>query len=123
MDRLAASAYRSGMQTTAHILTFLVLALFAAGSVAQAVSAHAMTVAVASDSHEGADMPACPGCDGEGATTACALACAAPVATQPDEVAGYRALVPVPVQGHPAGMRLPPGLRAAPEPLPPRTRV
>lgn len=111
------------MQTIARLLTVLALALFAAGSVAQVASAQAMTVEAVSGSHDGADGHACPGCKGEAATAACALACAAPVAAQPDALAGHRARVLAPVHGGPAGMRLPPGLRAAPEPMPPRARV
>lgn len=66
-----------------HLITVMLLVVFAAGGVAHSAAGAemAVTMAVADAGETGMDMPDCPGCDDDGATdmAACDLACTTPI--------------------------------------------
>jgi len=72
----------------------MLLAVFAASTVAHAAVATdmAVTMAVADGGEIGMDMPECPGCDADATTdmAACDLACTAPLVADIDSAAASR---------------------------------
>jgi hypothetical protein len=103
-----------------------ILALFALSTVVHAVSANAMALDMAMADGGAMSMPDCQGCPEDGgsdANASCDLVCTAPVfavlrAAEPPQV-----MTQLLRQDRPFGMTLPRGLRAPPDPFPPRTFI
>ncbi|MDP2740221.1 MAG: hypothetical protein Q8O82_16315 [Pseudorhodobacter sp.] len=122
MDIARVWQYIGSMGKFASRLAIVVLAVFAASATVQAVSADAMALA------DGGTMAMadCQGCaeDGNGIPDAgCELVCTAPVIAAMNSAATPAPAVPVLSHDRPIGMTLPHGLRAPPDPFPPRTLI
>lgn len=105
------------MAKLASLLAIVVLTVFTASATLHAVSADAMALDMA--------MADCQGCpengDGNPGGAACELVCTAPTIVAMNNAATPAPAVPVLSHDRPTGMTLPHGLRAPPDPFPPRT--
>jgi len=122
MDIARVWQYIGFMGKFASRLAIVVLAVFAASATVQAVSADTMALA------DGGTMAMadCQGCadGGNGIPDAgCELVCTAPVIAAMNSAATPAPAVPVLGHDRPIGMTLPHGLRAPPDPFPPRTLI
>jgi len=103
----------------------MLLAVFAAGTVAHAAVATemAVTMAVADGGETGMDMPECPGCDADATTdmAACDLACTAPLVADIDSAAASRPCLRP--QHEPSVVRNMRGRTGPPALDPPRTLI
>lgn len=115
------------MQKFTHILAITFLALFIAGSVVHAVSANAISLEMALGIDDAMNMPDCQGCiadeDGNTKSVACDLICTAPMVATIGGAVGSQHIALPPRHERPLGMNLPVGLRASPDPFPPRTLI
>lgn len=103
-----------------------ILVVFATSTIVHAVSANAMALDMAMAEGGGVSMPDCQGCPGDGdsdANASCDLVCTAPVFAVLRVVEPAPVMMPLLRQDRPLGMTLPRGLRAAPDPFPPRTLI
>lgn len=111
------------MSRIRHLIIFMVLAVFAAGTAAQAVvsTEMALTMAVADAGEAGMDMSDC--CDTDGATdmAACDLACTAPLVADLSSAAQSGPCMRP--QHEPSVVRDLPGRTGAPALDPPRTLI
>ncbi|WP_156901124.1 hypothetical protein [Nisaea denitrificans] len=99
------------------------VALLALGTVTHAVSANAMALDIAMSEGGEMSMPDCQGCPEDGdsdANTLCDLVCTAPVTAVLKGVDIAQPAAPLLRQDHLLGMTTPRGLRAPPDPFPPR---
>lgn len=102
------------------VLVILMLAAFAAGTVAQAASVAAMDAKMALTAVDGADKGGCQGCpDGDGDTPPCDTVCVSPVlAVVPAAEAALPEAEPAPASIVADGLA---GAAGPPEPSPPRS--
>lgn len=120
MDFAPIRQYRSSMRKFASFFAILFLAVFAASTIVHAVSANAMALDMAMS------MPDCQGCPEDGdsdANASCDLICTAPAFAVLRAVEPAQFMMPLLRQDRPLGMVLPRGLRAPPDPFPPRTLI
>lgn len=107
------------MGKLASLFAIVVLAVFAASATVQAASANQMAQDMA--------MADCQGCPDDGGGNpggaACKLVCSGPTIAAMNSTATSAPAVPVLGHDRPIGMTLPHGLRAPPDPLPPRTLI
>ena len=118
MDIARVPQYTRFMGKLASLFAIVVLAVFATSATVQAVSADAMALEMA--------MSDCQACadGGNGVPDAgCELVCTAPVIVAMNSAATPAPAVPVLGHDWPIGMTLPHGLRAPPDPFPPRTLI
>jgi len=114
------------MRKYASLTAVLFLAVFAASTIVHAVSASAMALDMAMADGGAMSMPDCQGCpeDGDGdANASCDLVCTTPAFAVLTGVGPAQFIMPVLRQDRPLGMTLPRGLRAPPDPFPPRTLI
>lgn len=121
------STYVRDMARLLPILLFSFLALFAVSNVARAVSANCMAsqmVMADGDAMAMANCQACAG-DGEGSSTAalCNLDCTAPAVVSLVTIVSFDRAVPADRHDRPLSMVVPHGLRAPPDPFPPRSLI
>lgn len=112
------------MRKIASLIAVLFLVVVATSTVVHAVSANAMALDMAMAESGAMSMPDCQGCsDGGDANARCDLVCTAP-AVAFLRVAGVSQVMPrLMRQDWPLGMTLPRGLRAPPDPFPPRPLI
>lgn len=114
------------MRKIASLIAVVFLVVFAASTVVHAVSANAMALDMATADSGAMSMPDCQGCPEDGdsdANASCDLVCTAP-AFAVLKAAGVSQVMPQLLrQDRPLGMTLPRGLRAPPDPFPPRTLI
>lgn len=119
MDIAQVPQYMRFMGKLASLFAIVVLAVFAASTTLQAVSANAMAQDMA--------MADCQGCPDDGDSNsdgaACKLICTGPTIAAMNSTAASAPAVPVLGHDRPIGMTLPHGLRAPPDPFPPRTLI
>jgi hypothetical protein len=112
------------MRFFSSILLFAFLAVFAAGNIAHAVSANTMALDMALMDSSALSMEHCQGCptDGEGAAdrTVCQLDCTAPGVVTLTASVSLGFVMPILRQHRPLSVTVPTGLRAPPDPFPPR---
>lgn len=112
------------MRRFSSILLLAFLAVFAAGNIAHAVSANTMALNMAMMDGSAMSMEDCQGCptDGEGVedSTMCQLDCTAPGVVALTVSASLEFLMPIVRQDCPLSATAPNGLRAPPDPFPPR---
>lgn len=127
LDMLARSAYRFSMRRFSSILLLALLTVFSVSNIAHAVSANTMALQMAMVGGGTMAMEDCQNCrtNGEGAadTTLCKLDCTAPGAVTLTVIASFEDMIPVPGHDRPLSMTVPHGLRALPDPFPPRTLI
>lgn len=127
LDTRSRSIYYSVMRFFSSILLFAFLAVFAAGNIAHAVSANTMALDMALMDGNALAMEDCQGCpaDGEGAadSTMCDLDCTAPAVVTLTGSTSLEFQMPILRQDRPLSMTVPHGLRAPPDPFPPRPLV
>lgn len=114
------------MRKFASLITVAILVVFAASTIVHAVSANAMALDMAMADGGAMSMPECQGCpeDGDsGANASCDLICTAPAFAVLKAVEPAQFMMPLLRQDRPLGMALPRGLRAPPDPFPPRTLI
>ncbi|MFC4217542.1 hypothetical protein ACFP4H_16055 [Pseudophaeobacter arcticus] len=112
------------MRKFASLIAVMFLVVFAASTIVHAVSANAMALDMADGG--AMSMPECQGCpeDGDsGANASCDLICTAPAFAVLKAVEPAQFMMPLLRQDRPLGMALPRGLRAPPDPFPPRTFI
>ena len=122
MDIARVWQYTRFMGKLASLFAIVVLVVFAASTALQAARANAMALA------DGGTMAMsdCQACadGGNGVPDAgCELVCTAPVIAAMNSAATPAPAVPVLGHDRPIGMTLPHGLRAPPDPFPPRTLI
>lgn len=114
------------MRKLAPLIAVVFIALFAASTIVHAVSANAMALDMAMAEGGAMSMPDCQSCPEDGgsdANASCDLVCTAP-AFAVLKAAGVSQVMPQLLrQDRPLGMLLPRGLRAPPDPFPPRTLI
>lgn len=124
LDSCSRSIYCLFMRRFSSILLFAFLAVFAAGNIAHAVSANTMALDMAMMDGSAISMEDCQGCptDGEGAedSTMCQLDCTAPGVVTLTASASLEFVMPILRQDRPLSVTVPNGLRAPPDPFPPR---
>jgi len=124
LDSRSRSIYCSSMRCLSSIFLLAFLAIFAAGNIAHAVSANTMALDMALMDGSPMSMEDCQGCptDGEGAadSTMCQLDCTAPGVVTLTASASLEFLMPIVRQDRPLSTTAPNGLRAPPDPFPPR---
>lgn len=124
LDTRSRSIYCSVMRSFSSILLLAFLAVFAAGNIAHAVSANTMALDMAMMDGSAISMEDCQGCptDGEGAagSTLCQLDCTAPGVVTLTASASLEFVMPILRQDRPLSVTVPNGLRAPPDPFPPR---
>jgi len=124
LDSRSRSIYCLFMRRCSSILLLAFLAIFAAGNIAHAVSANTMALDMALMDGNAISMEDCQGCptDGEGAadSTMCQLDCTAPGVVTLTASASLEFLMPIVRQDRPLSTTAPNGLRAPPDPFPPR---
>lgn len=126
MDIELTRHYNSDMCRFASLIAVLFLVVFAASTTVHAVSANAMALDMAMHDGGAMSMPDCQGCPENGdndANASCDLVCTAPAVAVLRGVGPAQAIMPVLRQDRPLGMTLPRGLRAPPDPFPPRTLI
>jgi hypothetical protein len=114
------------MRNFASFFAILFLAVFSASTIVHAVSANAMALDMAMADGGAMSMPDCQGCpeDGDsGANASCDLICTAPAFAVLKAAEPAQFIMPLLRQDRPLGMVLPRGLRAPPDPFPPRTLI
>lgn len=124
LDRPALSAYHHHMQRLSPLLLFAFLAIFAVSNAAHAVSANDMALDMAMMDNGATPMEGCP-TDGDGAddTALCQLDCTAPGAVTLTAIASFEYMTPAFRQDRPLSVTVPHGLRAPPDPFPPRSFI
>jgi len=124
LDMLSHSIYYSSMRCFSSIILLAFLAIFAAGNIAHAVSANKMALDMAVMDGSTMAMEDCQGCptDDEGAadSTLCQIDCTAPGVVTLTASTSLDFVMPILRQGRPLSATVPNGLRAPPEPFPPR---
>lgn len=124
LDSRSRSIYCLFMRRFSSILLLAFLAVFAAGNIAHAVSANTMALNMAMMDGSAMSMEDCQGCptDGEGVedSTMCQLDCTAPGVVALTVSASLEFLMPIVRQDCPLSATAPNGLRAPPDPFPPR---
>jgi len=126
MDIARIQVYVFGMRKYASLIAVVFLAVFAASTIVHAVSANVMALDMAMAKGGAMSMPDCQGCPGDGdsdANASCDLVCTAPVFAFLKAVGAAQFMTPLLRQDRPLGMTLPRGLRAPPDPFPPRTLI
>lgn len=107
------------------LLAFLVV--FAVGNIAHAVSANNMALEMALMDGSGMAMEDCQGCptygDGDAAATLCQLDCTAPAVVALTSASSFDYMVLAVRQDRPLSVIVPSGLRAPPDPFPPRPLI
>lgn len=114
------------MRKLASLIAVMFLVVFAASTIVHAVSANAMALDMAMADGGAMSMPECQSCpeDGDrGANANCDLICTAPAFAVLRVAEPARFMMPLLRQARPLGMALPRGLRAPPDPFPPRTFI
>lgn len=114
------------MRKFASLIAVVFLAVFAESTVVHAVSANAMALDMATSADGAMSMPDCQGCpedDDSDSTASCDLICTAPVSAMVKGMAAAQFAIAIPMQEWPLGMTLPRGLKAPPDPFPPRTLI
>lgn len=114
------------MRKLASLIAVVFLAVFAASTIVHAVSANAMALDMAMAEGGAMSMPDCQGCPEDGgsdANASCDLVCTAPVFAVLRAAEPAQLMTPLLRQDRPLGMTLPRGLRAPPDPFPPRTLI
>jgi len=124
LDTRSRSIYSLFMRNFRSILLLAFLAVFSVGNIAHAISANNMALDMALMDGSALAMEDCQGCptDGEGAAdqAVCQLDCTAPgVVTLPASVS-LEFVMPILRQDRPLSVTVPNGLRAPPDPFPPR---
>lgn len=112
------------MRKLASLFAVVLLAVFAASTIVHAVSANAMALAMADGGAK--SMADCQGCPEDGdvdADASCELVCTAPVFAVLKGSGSSRHVMPLLRHDRPLGMALPRGVRAPPDPFPPRTLI
>lgn len=108
------------------MIAVLLVAVFAAGSVAHVASATTMSLEMALAGGPAMDMADCEGCDaggdGDEGSLTCTMVCIAPFTAIPtqDNAAGLRVVAEAPA---PSGVHDFVGRKGPPDPFPPRTLV
>ncbi|MGX0978064.1 hypothetical protein ACSSVY_003804 [Roseovarius sp. MBR-51] len=124
LDSRSRSNYCLLMRRYSSMLLLAFLAIFAAGNIAHAVNANTMALDMALMDGSPMSMEDCQGCptDGEGAadSTVCQLDCTAPGVVTLTSSASLEFLMPIIRQDRPLSVTAPNGLRAPPDPFPPR---
>lgn len=127
LDTRPRPIYCSFMRQSSSILLLAFLAVFAVGNIAHAVSANNMALEMAVMDGSAMAMEDCQGCpkDGEGAagSTLCQVDCTAPGVVTLSASASLEFLMPLLRQDRPQSVTVPNGLRAPPDPFPPRTLI
>lgn len=127
MDILRVPKYMDSMRRYASLLVIVFLAVFAASTIVHAVSANAMALDMAMGDGGAMSMADCQGCpegeDGAPDATTCKLVCTAPAISALNGAASVQHVAPLVRHDRPVGMILPRGLRAPPDPFPPRTLI
>lgn len=114
------------MRKLASLIAVVFLVVFAASTIVHAVSANAMALDMAMADGGATSMPDCQGCPEDGdsdANASCDLVCTAPAFAVLRAVGPAQVMMPLLRQDRPLGMTLPRGLRAPPDPFPPRTFI
>lgn len=115
------------MSKLGSLIVIMLLAVFAASSIVHAVSANAMSLDMAMSEDGTMSMTDCQDCpeDGNGDPdgAACKLVCTTPPIASLNATGSFVHAVPVLRHKRPIGMTIPHGLRAPPEPFPPRTFI
>ncbi|PWE29849.1 hypothetical protein DDZ14_16600 [Maritimibacter sp. 55A14] len=127
MDKTTDRAYFLRMKRFLPVMPLLFLAVFAAGIITHAVSANAMALDMAIADGGAMSMADCQGCptdnDGDPDEAACELVCTAPAMSLLYGAASAQYVTPLLGHAPPIGMPLPNGLRAPPDPFPPRSLI
>lgn len=124
LDTRSRSIYHLFMRCFSSILLLAFLAVFAAGNSAHAVSAHDMALNMALMDNGAIAMGDCQGCpagdEGADDTALCEPDCTAPGAVTLTAITSFVHLMPCLRQDRPLSVTVPNGLRAPPDPFPPR---
>lgn len=127
LDTLSRSIYYSLMRRVSSIFLLAFLAIFAAGNIAHVVSANKMALDMAVMDGSTMAMEDCQGCptDGEGAadSTLCQIDCTAPGVVTLTASTSLDFVMPILRQDRPLSVTVPNGLRAPPDPFPPRQLI
>lgn len=114
------------MRKLTSLFAVVLLAVFAASAIVNAVSTNAMALDMAMAEGGAMAMTDCQGCPEDGdsdANAVCDLVCTAPITADLKGADVAQIVVPLLLRDRPIGMTLPRGLRAPPDPFPPRTLV
>jgi hypothetical protein len=111
------------MDRLARILAVVLLAVFAAGTIAHGASATSMSLAMSHDAMAGGDMGDCDGCPpgDDGKASLCGQVCLAPFAAIPAAVSIELPLVAAEMAASPLQEMV--GRTGPPDPSPPRTII
>jgi len=127
LDTCSRSIYWFFMRRLSSVLLLAFLAVFAVGNIAHAVSANNMALKMAAMDGGSATMEDCKGCptDGEGAvvSTSCQLDCTAPGVPTLTPALSFDYMLSLLCQDRPLSATVQNGLRAPPDPFPPRTLI
>lgn len=108
------------------LIAVVFIVVFAAGTVVHAVTANAMALDMAMADSGAMPMADCEGCPEDGGSDAdasCDLVCTGPAFAVLNAAAVSQVMPQSLRQDRPLGMTLPRGLRAPPDPFPPRTLI
>lgn len=114
------------MRNLASLIAFVFLAVFAASTIVHAVSANAMALDMAMADGGAMSMPDCQGCPEDGgsdANASCDLVCTSPAFAVLKAACVSQVMPQLLRRDRPLGMLLPRGLRAPPDPFPPRILI
>jgi hypothetical protein len=127
LDRTPPSTYRRRMRALSSIILVAFLAVFAVSNIAHGVSANNMTLQMAMEHSDAIAMGDCQACPTDGDDTAdktpCKLDCTAPAAVTLTATASFEDMLPILRHDRPLSATVPHGLRAPPDPFPPRTLI
>ncbi|MGR3461514.1 MAG: hypothetical protein ACU0B5_03535 [Roseovarius sp.] len=127
LDSSPSSAYLLRMRRLSSILLLAFLAVFSVSNIAHAMSANDMALDMAAMDGGAMALEDCQGCptDDEGAAdrALCQLDCTAPGAMALTAAASFEYMMPALRHDRPLSVSVPHGLRAPPDPFPPRPLI
>jgi hypothetical protein len=127
LDRTPPSTYDIFMRALSSFILVAFLAVFAVSNIAHGVSANTMALQMAMEHSDAISMGDCQACPTDGDDTAdktpCKLDCTAAGAVTLTTTASFENMLPIPRHDRPLSAAVPHGLRAPPDPFPPRTLI
>ncbi|WP_354540585.1 hypothetical protein [Roseovarius sp. MBR-6] len=115
------------MRTLSSFILVAFLAVFAVSNIAHGVSANNMALQMAMEHGDAIAMGDCQACptdhDGTADNTPCKLDCTAPGAVTLTATASFEDMLPILRHDRLLSATVPHGLRAPPDPFPPRTLI